>query len=149
MSVSPARMNRARRRAFALAIALLALTAAGCGSDGGRSVAASTTDRAPTRPAPCRLDRAQRRTVAKALADIRRLRRINARLPTYTEHGAPHQEQLTGQFEFDLGGSHLPPDVFARLLHLAKTATNLCGDCGRALEAEEPFLDNRDEGRCG
>jgi hypothetical protein len=128
-------------------VVAFALLAAGCGKT-AHDTAISTAP-APAKQAPCRLNRAQRRTVSRALADIRRLRRINARLPTYTEHGAPRQEQLTGQFEFDLGSAHLPPDVFARLLHLAKTATNLCGDCGRALEAEEPFLDNRDEGRCG
>ena len=37
--------------------------------------------------------------------------------------------------------------VFAHLLHLAKTAVNLCGACSNALEAEEPVL-NR-ETRCG
>ena len=65
----------------------------------------------------------------------------------FSQRGAPGQDVLTGKFEIDLGSSHLPPDVFAHLLHLAKTAVNLCGSCSNALEAEEPVL-NR-EGRCG
>jgi hypothetical protein len=87
--------------------------------------------------------------VALALADIRRLRRIQAPVQTFSQRGAPHQEVMTGKFELDLGSSHLPPDVFAHLLHLAKTAVDLCGDCSNALEAEEPVLGNRGEARCG
>jgi hypothetical protein len=52
---------------------------------------------------------------------------------------------LTGKVEVDLGSSHLPPNVFSHLLHLAKAATRLCGDCGSALEAEEPVLGNRSD----
>jgi hypothetical protein len=56
---------------------------------------------------------------------------------------------MTGRFEMDLGSTHLPRDVFAGLLHRAKTAVNLCGDCSQALEADEPFFGNRGQGRCG
>ncbi|HEX6680736.1 MAG TPA: hypothetical protein VF063_08835 [Gaiellaceae bacterium] len=132
--------------ALALTVAVLAVVAAGCGKNGGRS-AATAAARTQTTPAPCKLDRAQRRTVAQALADIRRLRRIQAPIQTFSQRGAPGQNVLTGKFEIDLGSSHLPPDVFAHLLHLAKTAVSLCGSCSNALEAEEPVL-NR-EGRCG
>jgi len=131
---------------LALAVAALALVAAGCGKSGGHSAVTATAGTASTL-APCKLNRAQRRTVALALADIRRLRRIQAPVQTFSERGAPGQNMLTGKFEIDLGSSHLPPDVFAHLLHLAKTAVNLCGTCSNALEAEEPVL-NR-EGRCG
>ena len=93
------------------------------------------------------LDRSQRRTVTRALADIGRLRRIQAPVQTFSYRGAPGQDVMTGKFEIDLGSSHLPPNVFAHLLHLAKTAVNLCGACSNALEAEEPVL-NR-ETRCG
>jgi hypothetical protein len=68
---------------------------------------------------------------------------------TYSQHGAPNQEAMTGRFEMDLGSTHLPRDVFAGLLHRAKTAVNLCGDCSQALEADEPFFGNRGQGRCG
>ena len=70
---------------------------------------------------------------------------------TFSQHGAPHQEEVTGKFELDLGSTHLPLGVFSHLLHLAKTAVSLCGDCGQSLEADEPFLGNRGrgQGRCG
>jgi len=123
------------------------MVAAGCGDSGGH--AAVTAAETSSRPAPCKLDKAQRRTVARALADIRRLRRIQEPVQAFSQRGAPNQEVMTGKFELDLGSSHLPPDVFAHLLHLAKTAVNLCGDCSNALEAEEPVLGNRGEGRCG
>lgn len=130
-----------------LVVAVLALVAAGCGNSSGHS--AATAGSTPSKVAPCKLDRAQRRTVARALADIRRLQRIQAPVQTFSQRGAPHQEVMTGKLELDLGATHLPPDVFAHLLHLAKTAVDLCGDCSNALEADEPFLGNRDEGRCG
>jgi hypothetical protein len=132
---------------LALTAAFLALVAAGCGKGsehpGATAAAAGTT----TTLAPCKLDRAQRRTVARALADIRRLRRIQAPVQTFSYRGAPGQDVMTGKFEIDLGSSHLPPDVFTHLLHLAKTAVSLCGACSNALEAEEPVLTR--EGRCG
>jgi hypothetical protein len=142
-------VSRFPKAAVGLAVttAGLAMVAAGCG-DSGRH-AAVTVAGTSSRLAPCKLDKAQRRTVALALADIRRLRRIQEPVQTFSQRGAPNQEVLTGKFELDLGSSHLPPDVFAHLLHLAKTAVNLCGDCSNALEAEEPVLGNRGEGRCG
>jgi hypothetical protein len=137
-----------------LAVAVLGLVAAGCGNSGGHSAATATVS-TPRSSAPCKLDRAQRRTVARALADIRRLRRIQAPMQTFSQRGAPNQEVMTGKFELDLGSTHLPLNVFTHLLHLAKTAASLCGDCGQALEAEEPVLGNRpgtthvQEGPCG
>ena len=132
---------------------MLGLGAAGC--SGGGHPAASSTAAAAKQASPCRLDRAQRHTVALALADIRRLRRIQAPVRTFSEHGAPHQNEVTGKFMMDLGSTHLPLNTFSRLLHLAKVAVNLCGDCSNGLEADEPFLGNRAgtvharEGRCG
>jgi hypothetical protein len=93
--------------------------------------------------------------VALALADIRRLRRIQAPVQTFSQRGAPGQVELTGKFELDLASSHLPLNEFSRLLHLAKTAASLCGACGLALESEEPVLGDRAgtaharEGPCG
>lgn len=75
-------------------------------------------------------------------------------MQTYSVHGAPGQNQLTGQFEMDLGSAHLPLDVYASLVHRAKVAVNLCGDCSQGLEAIEPVLGNRTDsahphkGRC-
>jgi hypothetical protein len=125
-----------------LAVVALALVAAGCSHDGGHraSTAAVAT---PKSSAPCKLDKAQRRTVALARADIRRLRRIQAPVQTFSQRGAPGQEPLTGKFLLDLGSTKLPLNVFSRLLHEAKTATSLCGDCGSGLETEEPVLGNR------
>jgi hypothetical protein len=130
------------------------LAAAGCGSSGGHR-AAITTAGTSRSSAPCKLDRAQRRTVARALADIRRLRRIEAPMETFSQQGAPTENDVTGKFMLDLGSTHLPLNVFAHLLHLAKAAVRLCGDCSQGLEADEPFLGNRagtvhaQKGRCG
>src|SRR5436190_5135700 len=90
--------------ALALAATALGLLAAGCGNGGGH-LAATPTPSTPASPAPCKLDRAQRRTVARALADIRRLRRIQAPMQTFSQHGAPTQNQMTGTFLLDLGST--------------------------------------------
>jgi hypothetical protein len=39
--------------------------------------------------------------------------------------------------------------VFANLLHSAKAAVRLCGDCSIGLESEEPVLGTRVHKRCG
>jgi hypothetical protein len=133
--------------ALALAAAL-GLVVAGCGNSGGHR-AATAAARTPSSSAPCKLDAAQRRAVALALADIRRLRRIEAPMQTYSERGAPTQNAVTGKLVVDLGSTKLPLDVFAHLLHLGKAAVRLCGDCSKGLEAEEPFLGTRAHKRCG
>ena len=130
------------RAALALAVVVLASVAAGCSGGNGHPVA--TASAGTTRSLkPCKLDQAQRHTVALALADIRRLRRIQAPVQTFSQRGAPGQETVTGKFLMDLGSTKLPLNVFSRLLHRAKTATSLCGDCGSGLETEEPVLGNR------
>jgi hypothetical protein len=116
----------------AIAVGLLALVAAGCG--GHRSAGGLKA---------CELNRAQRRAITLAREDIRRLRRIQAPVQKFTARGAPGQETLTGKFTLDLGSAKLPLNIFSSLLHQAKTATSLCGDCGTALETEEPVLGNR------
>jgi hypothetical protein len=128
--------------ALALVVAVLALVAAGC-SNGGGHPAATATASTPKSSAPCKLDRAQRRAVDRALADIRRLRRIQAPMQTFSQHGAPTQNAVTGKLMLDLGSAKLPLTVFARLLHLGKAAVSLCGDCSVGLEGEEPVLGNR------
>jgi hypothetical protein len=128
---------------FSLLAVALVLVAAGCGSGGGHPAASATT-KAQT---PCKLNKAQRRAVAKALADIRGMRHIESQLQTYSARGAPKENQLTGKFLLDLGSANLPLDVFSRLIHLAKGAVRLCGDCSTGLESEEPFLGNRGQNR--
>jgi hypothetical protein len=128
--------------------------AAGCGKS-GEHPAATATAGTQRSSAPCKLDRAQRRAVARAMADIRHLRRIQAPVQTFSQNGAPNQDAVTGTFLVDVGSAHLPLNVFSRLLHLAKSAVTLCGACSEALEADEPFLGNRpgtvhaQEGSCG
>jgi len=136
--------------ALALAVAVLGLVAAGC-SNGGGHPAATAAATSPRSPGPCKLDGAQRRTVTRAVADIRRLRRIEATMQTFSQRGAPNQERLTGKFLLDLGSTKLPVNVFSRLLHEAKAAVRLCGDCSTGLETEEPVLGNRglSHGACG
>jgi hypothetical protein len=134
----------ARAGALALAVAALGLAASGCGHSAGHPAATATAGTARS-SVPCKLDRAQRRTVARALADIRRLRRIQAPVQAFSQNGAPGQNQVTGKFLVDLGSTRLPRNVFSRLLHLAKGAVTLCGDCSQGLETEEPFLGNRSD----
>jgi len=132
---------------LALAVAALALAASGCNSGGGHP--ATNAVAGPTgRSAPCKLGKAQHRAIARSLADIRRLRRIQAPLQTFSQHGAPAENTVTGAFLVDLGCARLPLAVRSHLIHLAKTAADLCGDCLSGLEASEPFLGNR-EARCG
>jgi hypothetical protein len=147
MGMRVSRLPSPAAGALALAVAVLALVSAACSNGGGHS-AATPTARSRGRVAPCKLDRAQKRAVARALADIRRLRRIQAPMHTFSERGAPTQNAVTGKLMLDLGSTHLPPDVFAHLLHLGKTAVSLCGDCTKGLEGDEPFLNNREEKRC-
>ena len=134
--------------ALALAVAVLGLVAAGCGKSDGHRAAIATAS-TPRNSKPCKLDKAQRHTVALALADIRRLRLIQAPMHTFSQHGAPAQEALTGKFLLDLGAVDLPTNVFADLIHRAKAAVSLCGDCSNGLETEEPFFGNRGKKRCG
>jgi hypothetical protein len=128
--------------ALALA-AVLGLAAAGCGNSGGHSAATGSTS---TSSAPCKLNRAQRRTVDRRSPTSGVCVRIQA-MQTFCQRGAPNQEVLTGKFELDLGSTHLPLNVFSHLLHLAKTAVSLCGDRGNALEADEPGLGNNPAAR--
>lgn len=135
--------------ALVLAVVVLGLVAAGCGSSGGHRAATATAS-APSSAAPCTLDRAQRRGVALALADIRRLRRIQAPVQTFSQRGAPAQNAVTGKFLLDLGSAKLPLNVRSHLIHLAKAAVGLCGDCSLGLEGAEPFLGtHQQEKRCG
>jgi hypothetical protein len=130
--------------ALALAVAVLAFVAAGCSNSGGHAaVTTTTTASTPRSSGPCKLDRAQRRAVARARADIRRLRQIQAPMQTFSQHGAPNQNAVTGKLMLDLGSAHLPLNVFAHLLHLGKAAVSLCGDCSVGLEGEEPVLGNQ------
>jgi hypothetical protein len=76
-------------------------------------------------------------------------RRIQARMQTFSQHGARNQNVVTGKFVMDLGSGHLPLDVYSRLLHLAKAAVRLCGDCSTGLETVEPVLGSRAHKRCG
>ena len=128
--------------AVALAVAVLGLVTAGCGNGGGHRAATATASTSKS-SASCKLDRAQRRGVARALADIRRLRRIEAPMHGFSQHGAPTQNAVTGKLMLDLGSAHLPLNVYAHLLHLGKAAVRLCGDCSVGLEGDEPFLGNR------
>ena len=106
-------MSQVCSPALALAVVVLAVAAAGCNSSAHHAATAAAGT--STALAPCKLDRAQRRTVALALADIRRLRRIQAPVQTFSQRGAPGQVELTGKFELDLASSHLPLNQFSRL----------------------------------
>jgi hypothetical protein len=119
------------------------LVAVGCGNGGGHAAATAATASPPKHSARCRLNRSQRRAVARALADIRRLRRIEASMQTFSQRGAPGQNAVTGKLMLDLGSANLPLNVYSHLLHLGKAAVRLCGDCSVGLEGDEPFLGNR------
>ena len=115
--------------------------AAGCG--GGTRKAAAPATKA------CQLSAAQKDAITRARADIRRLRRIQAPLHTFSQRGTPAQERMTGQFLTDLTRVKLPIDTRATLIHKAKAAVGLCGLCFHGLEAEEPVVSGRlGEARC-
>jgi hypothetical protein len=134
---------------LALAVAVLGLLAAGCSNSSGGDRTATPTATTPTRAVACKLNSAQRRRVARARADIRRLQRIEARMQTFSERGAPGQEQLTGKVILELGSAHLPLNVYSSLIHRTKAAVRLCGDCSTGLETVEPVLGTRAHPRCG
>jgi hypothetical protein len=115
------------------AVAALCLAAAGCGG-GGKHV--------PTRAEAqrCRLSGPQKRAVAATLRDIRGLHRLEAPLTRWSENGTPAMQTLTGKVLDDIGRVGLPLDTRARLLHLGKAASGLCGSCFGAFEAEEPVV---------
>jgi hypothetical protein len=146
-SVAMSRFPLPAAGALALAVALLGLLVAGCGNS--RHASATATAVTPSGPAACKLNGAQRRGLARARADIGRLRRIQAPMQAYSQHGAPNQNLVTGDFIMDLGSAHLPLNTYSRLLHQAKAAVRLCGDCSQGLEAEEPVLGTRMHPRCG
>jgi hypothetical protein len=70
-------------------------------------------------------------------------------METFSQHGAPNQNVVTGKFLIDLGSARLPLNMYSHLLHEAKAAVRLCGDCSQGLEAEEPVLGTRMVKRCG
>jgi hypothetical protein len=136
------------RLPLALAVAVLGVVAAGCSDSSGHR-AATPTAITSTSPASCKLNKAQRRGVARARVDIRRLQRIEARMQTFSQRGAPGQEQLTGKVILELGSAHLPLSVYSSLIHRTKAAVRLCGDCSTGLETVEPVLGTRAHPRCG
>jgi hypothetical protein len=150
---APAKLGRMLRlhllaAAVASVVAVIGFLAAGCGNSGGHSVASAMAG--TTRSlAPCKLTGAQRRGLAQALAGIRRLRRIEARMQTFSQRGGPNQNVVTGKFLLDLGSAKLPLNMYSNLLHEAKAAVRLCGDCSQGLEAAEPVLGTRAHPRCG
>ena len=138
---------RVTRLFLVLAVGLLGLVAAGCGNGGEHRGATPMVGTSGS--VACKLDRAQRRGVARARADIRRLKRIEARMQTFSERGAPGQEQLTGKVILELGSAHLPLNVYSSLIHRTKAAVRLCGDCSTGLETVEPVLGTRTHPLCG
>src|SRR5262249_29386856 len=116
--VSSIRMSRFAFMALALAVAVLGLVATGCGKDSHR--AATSAASTPRPAASCKLNKGQRHAVALALADIRRLRSIEASVQTFSQRGAPGENELTGKVMVDLGSANLPLNTFGHLLHLAK-----------------------------
>jgi hypothetical protein len=137
-------------RALSLVTLVLAVAAAGCGGSGRKHAATTTTTTTRQSDGPCRLSKAQRREVALALSDIRRLRKIEEPLHKFSDQGTPAQERVTGEFLVDIGRVKLPIDTRAHLMHLAKAAVGLCGLCFQGIEAEEPVLATKINGeqRC-
>ena len=135
------------RFALAAGIAALALAAAGCNSGGGHPAAVSTAG-TPARSAPCTLDKAQRRTIARSLADIRRLRRIQGPLQRSRSREAPNENTVTGKFLLDLGATKLPLDVRSHPDPPCEDSRQSLR-CLHARPGSEPFLGNRVKNRCG
>lgn len=124
------------RPAFAGALLVATLLAAGCGASHR-----ATAKRAATGTRSCHLSAKQRRDVAAAKREIVRMRRLEAPLNTVHETGPPALENAVNRFLLDVGP--LPADIKGRLMDEGKAASALCHDCFNAIEAEEPTVQTR------
>jgi hypothetical protein len=137
----------------ALILVTVALASVACGSTkrAAKPAAAPPPPAAPVRA--CKLTSAQRHAVALAMADIHRLKVIQAPLHKFSDMGTPAQETVTGKFLMDMGSAgKLPINLRGRLIDLAKSSVGLCGQCFQGLEAEEPAVSGGHFGgetRCG
>jgi hypothetical protein len=134
------------RAALAVAATALAVTAAGCGGGTPKTTTAATATSGGVKP--CILSPKQRAHAAAARHEIARMHRLEAPLTTWKQTGPVALELAVERFLLDVGG--LPVDLRGSLIHEAKSAVGLCGDCFQALEAEEPVMSNRlGRSRCG
>jgi hypothetical protein len=122
-----------------LIVMTVALAVAACGSTAKRAAKPATT--ATPAVHACKLTTAQKHAVSLAMADIRRLKKIQAPLHKYSDTGTPAQETVTGKFLLDMGRGNLPIDLRGHLIDLAKSSVGLCGQCFQGLEAAEPAVE--------
>lgn len=121
----------------AVLVAVLALTAAGCGGSHPRT----TTRSSAAGPPKCTLTAKQLHVIRRAHQMIARMHRIDDTLKTSHEHGPMTLELLLNRFLLTVGV--LPVDDRGLLIRQAKSAVGLCRDCFDALEAEEPAIETR------
>jgi hypothetical protein len=133
-----------RRTILASGVAAIGVAAVltGCGGSSRGMLGASTAMQSSPPASTCRLSARQRRAVAAAERDIRRLRQLEAPLTTFSEKGSPALQEQTNKVLMDILRVRLPINTQARLLRLAKGAVGLCGLCFGAFEAEEPTVES-------
>jgi hypothetical protein len=129
------------RRALVLIGGVLML--AGCGSNAKHTAApAGSTSRVSTlnSPSGCGVTPRTRRELAKAQADLDKLRAVASRQTRYTYQGTSAMQLATGRFAEDLTNSHLDPFRVNRLIDLgASVVTAFCTACFQMLEPIRPI----------
>jgi hypothetical protein len=116
---------------------------AGCGSSAKHAaVPTDSTSRVSTSNSPsgCDLTPGTARELAKAQADLDKLRAVASRQTRYTYQGTPAMQLATGRFAEDLTDSHLDPFRVNRLIDLGASAvTAFCTACFQMLEPIRPI----------
>lgn len=91
-------------------------------------------------PSACGLTPTTKHELAKAQADLGKLRAVASRQTRYTYQGTPAMQLATGRFADDLTDSHLDPFRVNRLIDLGASAvTAFCTACFQMLEPIRPI----------
>jgi len=116
---------------------------AGCGSGAKHTATpADSTLRVSTlnSPSACGLTPTTKRELARAQADLDKLRAVASRQTRYTYQGTAAMQVVTGRFADDLTDSRLDPFRVNRLIDLgASVVTPFCTACFQMLEPIRPI----------
>ncbi len=135
----PARSSR-RQPISRLSRHLALIAAVGALSACGSTAQHSATKLPAVGPSACKLTTRTKAQLAKAQADLVKLRAVAATQGKYTEMGTAAMQVATGRYSDDLVDSQLDPFRVNRLIDLgASVASAYCGICFQMLEANRPI----------